>query len=433
MKTAIQLLMVIALLAFPFGSDAQLLQKVKKKVTGQVEKKIEKGLEKKSTPAEPSSSDTEPVAEQGSGTETYTASSDPENRTSYKSKFDFVPGEQLILWEDFNQDAIGDFPALWFTNGSGEVVSVDGKEGKWLMLKENSSFFFDSFVALGENYTIQFDLFCSVPFEWGSSPIQFFLRNVIDLDRFRKGDNGSEASSWNINNTFSFKLHPGIVPPPNSYGTNGYGEYRVNGIHANNIDLKTIWLPSSEKHHIKVSIWGQKERLRIYVNENKIVDAPKILPKDMKPNLFEFQISSMYEQDNYFIGNIRMAIGNPDTRNKLLTEGKLVTNSIMFSVNSDKIKPESYGALKEISGIIKESKVNVMIIGHTDSDGDESANMELSKKRAEAVKNALVSDFGVTGDMLSTEGRGESSPLESNSTSIGKAKNRRVEFVRIIN
>jgi hypothetical protein len=51
----------------------------------------------------------------------------------------------------------------------------------------------------------------------------------------------------------------------------------------------------------------------------------------------------------YFLSNLRLAVGAPDTRNKLLTEGKWVTHGILFDVNSDKVKAESFGTLKEIA------------------------------------------------------------------------------------
>lgn len=66
--------------------------------------------------------------------------------------------------------------------------------------------------------------------------------------------------------------------------------------------------------------------------------------------------------------NFRYAEGTTDARSKLMTEGKLVTRGITFDVNSDKIKPESFGTIKEIAQVLKENAgVRVKIIGHTDS------------------------------------------------------------------
>ena len=132
------------------------------------------------------------------------------------------------------------------------------------------------------------------------------------------------------------------------------------------------------------------------------------------------------------MNNLRLAVGAPDTRNKLLTEGKFVTSGIHFDVNSDKIKPDSYGILKEVATVLKENEaVKIKIVGHTDSDGDDAKNMELSKKRAEAVKNALTGEFQISNARIEIDGKGETMPLSKNDTPVGKAQNRRVEFIKM--
>jgi outer membrane protein OmpA-like peptidoglycan-associated protein len=408
-----------------WDAQAQILKKLKAKVEKKVEDKV-MGEEEAPKPDQKSSD--EASKDQNDGQSGQAKAESPVS--SYKSKFDFVPGEQLLLWEDFQQDAVGDFPALWYTDGSGEVVTVDGMEGNWLMLKGRSKAFIDKLLELPDNFTIQFDLLCSMPFSWYSDVYNIYLEDIKDLDLYRKDQNGGEGSEvFNINYHFWINLHPGKYNP-GTYSTKGYGNYSMRSQGAK-IELEEIWMPTPEKQLIQVSIWRQGQRLRVYLNENKILDLPKILPPDMKPNLLVFEPYDLEEEDAYFLGNLRIAVGNPDTRNKLLTEGKLVTNGIYFNVNSDKIKPESYGVLKEIASILKDSKAQVKIVGHTDSDGDEKANMELSKRRADAVKKALVDDFGLDAGTLQTEGKGETEPVEQNSSAINKAKNRRVEFIKV--
>ncbi len=74
---------------------------------------------------------------------------------------------------------------------------------------------------------------------------------------------------------------------------------------------------------------------------------------------------------------------------------------------------------------------NAIITGHTDNSGEEPYNLELSTRRAEAVKDALENEYKISGERLNTVGAGSSAPIESNSTSSGRAYNRRVE-VRIM-
>ena len=90
------------------------------------------------------------------------------------------------------------------------------------------------------------------------------------------------------------------------------------------------------------------------------------------------------------------------------------------------------GVLKEVATVLKENEaLKIKITGHTDSDGDEAHNLELSKKRAEAVKDALANQYQVSPSRMETDGKGESAPVSKNDTPVGKAQNRRVEFTKL--
>src|SRR6185295_4133738 len=81
-----------------------------------------------------------------------------ENFSSY-SKFDFVPGEKTIFFDDFSQDNVGDFPGKWNTNGKGEVVTSNLYPGKWLKMRNSTTYLPSiSSAKLPENYTIEYDL-----------------------------------------------------------------------------------------------------------------------------------------------------------------------------------------------------------------------------------------------------------------------------------
>ena len=356
--------------------------------------------------------------------------SNNEDKTAYKSKFDFVPGDKVMLWEDFSQDAIGDFPVNWNTNGSGEVVTIEGLEGNWLMMQKVSNFTLNKLLSLSENFTIQFDVTITVPFNRLSNPLYF---GIGDIKNPKTYINSSHHSlDGNNNAVFWIAMHPG----EQKYNSNGFGNYLMYYNSESNLVTEKTDLPDfmdvKEKLPLKISIWKQKQRIRVYMNENKIVDLPRILPAEMKVNALIWK-TEVYQDDNkYFISNLRVSEGNPDTRNKLLTEGKLVTNGILFNVNSDVIKPESYGVLKEIAEVLKKNiETRVTIVGHTDSDGDAAKNLELSLKRANAVKNALSSDFNIESSRMLTDGKGEAEPLLPNLNAVNKANNRRVEFIVI--
>jgi outer membrane protein OmpA-like peptidoglycan-associated protein len=187
-----------------------------------------------------------------------------------------------------------------------------------------------------------------------------------------------------------------------------------------------------ELAHVAVAVNGP--RFRMWMNERKLVDLPRFIepgvPQYIKFNLHGMPSETM--EQFVFISNIKLAEGGEDLRGKLLKEGKFSTTGILFDSGSDKIKPESYGTLKKIAEALNaESAMKISIIGHTDADGSDTSNLELSKKRAIAVMNALTDEFGVSGGRLQTDGKGELEPISDNGTTAGKAQNRRVEFIKI--
>jgi OOP family OmpA-OmpF porin len=95
------------------------------------------------------------------------------------------------------------------------------------------------------------------------------------------------------------------------------------------------------------------------------------------------------------------------------------------------VRGESMGFIHQVADYLKANpSLRFEVGGHTDSDGDDNSNLKLSDQRAAAVKKILV-DFGVPESQLTTKGYGETKPLSPNTTSDGKANNRRVEFVKI--
>jgi outer membrane protein OmpA-like peptidoglycan-associated protein len=88
--------------------------------------------------------------------------------------------------------------------------------------------------------------------------------------------------------------------------------------------------------------------------------------------------------------------------------------------------------MKEIATVLKENPtVKIKIIGHTDSDGDATKNLDLSKRRSISVKNALSTEYGIEAARIETDGKGATEPVAPNTTSEGKAKNRRVELIKL--
>lgn len=331
------------------------------------------------------------------------------------SKFDFVPGETVIFYDDFSQDAIGDFPALWNTNGSAEVVTTNLYPGNWMKFVMDECIWTDELLKLPENYTIEFDVIPQGGLEGaGMSGWHFRLMQAKNVKAW---DSGSAPGNGGFHFVVEYFGRP-------SYNTWLMGEECSQQNLRGFVEKEEFKEKINQKYHI--SIWVQKTRVRLYQNENKIIDLPRAFPAGcVKPDRLRFESGAA------MISNIRIAVGAPDMRNKLMAEGKLVTYGIYFDVNKDVVKPESYGTLKEIAAILNEvPDVKVKIVGHTDADGADALNLDLSKRRAASVKAELAKSFGVKGDRLETDGMGESQPVAPNDTPVNKALNRRVEFIK---
>ena len=110
--------------------------------------------------------------------------------------------------------------------------------------------------------------------------------------------------------------------------------------------------------------------------------------------------------------------------------GRVALYGIYFDTNKADVKPESMTTLKEIAKLLKKNNgLQLVVVGHTDNKGSFEYNMDLSKRRAKAVADALVKDHGIKRDRLTHWGVGYLSPVASNRSDAGKAKNRRVELV----
>ena len=113
-------------------------------------------------------------------------------------------------------------------------------------------------------------------------------------------------------------------------------------------------------------------------------------------------------------------------------KGSVSIYGIYFDHDSAVVKPESRKALEEIAKFLKKNpKVKIYVVGHTDNTGSYDYNMKLSLKRARAVVRKLVKDYGINPRRLKAVGVGPVAPVDTNRTSEGRARNRRVELVEM--
>ncbi|MEO7263703.1 MAG: OmpA family protein [Ferruginibacter sp.] len=411
------LIFLVCMVNFP---KAQILKglgnKVKQKVETKTENKILDKVDKKTDDILSGNINNDKEGNTSSVNNSGDKSSQGSPSIKSYSKYDFVPGEKIIVFEDFAQDAIGDFPDKWNTNSSGEVVTLDKLPGHWFMLTKKGIFMPEFIDSFPQNFTMEFDLTCdNLVGSWG------LHTNFVELA------NKNKMEEWqSANNRLTFHFLPGG-------DGNGSTEMdrRKNGDGEAATNLATRQFADNSRP-VHIAFWRQKERMRVYLNEEKVWDVPKAILPEAKLNSLIFWVQLTDDKSHFLMSNLRVATGAPDIRKKILEQNKWVTHGILFDVNSDNIKPESYGTLKEMANVLKENPdLKVKIIGHTDADGKDDANLDLSKRRSAAVKVALAKEFGIDESRMQTDGKGENEPIDKNDSPAGKANNRRVEFIKI--
>ncbi len=433
MKSLVRLLLVLAIAGMAINVNAQIdikgkiKDKINNRANNHTDNAIDKGLDAVENGVKDAVTDEngdnqevkeEQVAEEqesdgNENKESRVKNQDKQEKVALQSytKYDFVPGDKVLFYEDFSQDAIGDFPALWTTNGSGEVKTVNIAPGNWLHMNVADAVYCNiEAIPLPENFIFECD--------------------IIAAPREEDGNFNAQLSFYHADGDYRIEdLYPGNNGVQVGLDTeNWWVKSYADDKDWKEGDSQLAPVVKNELNHIIV--WVQKSRLRIYHKGQKVVDLPTVLYAPTNYNRLRFSLWG--EEGAPYVTNIRFTTAGADTRSKLLTEGKLISYGIYFDVNKDVVKPESYGALNDIAKILKENPdVRVKIVGHTDSDGADAANLDLSKRRGASVKNELVKTFGIDASRLESDGLGESAPIAPNDTPSNKALNRRVEFIKL--
>jgi outer membrane protein OmpA-like peptidoglycan-associated protein len=420
------LLILISLWAT--NSNAQFLKKLGEKAEKSAERTVERRVEKEASKKTDQAIDSvfqnkknkKSKKKKSKNDDVNTNTSSNEGKiASKKSSQDIVSGSTffpdgtIIYEETFSQDAQGDFPSNWETTSGGEIILIRGE--KALKLYPNS-LCMTSTGKLPENYALEFD-FTTANLDYkelsGSEfRVQFTNENKLKLDVKQRSE-------------FHFSLWQGSAVADRIHVEN----YGTDNKISNNINYK-MNDKFNKTVHFTCVVNGK--RLRVYIDNNKTIDLPSFLQNNVGQYI-QFYLKGTSPQLDHIaaISNIKITEENEDIRS-LILKGGFSTTKILFDSGSDKLKNESFTFLDKIGKALEsDSSLKVTVIGHTDSDGDSKANLDLSKKRAASVKSYLISKFKIAESNLQTDGKGESDPATDNSTADGKAKNRRVEFKKM--
>ncbi|RJQ50539.1 MAG: OmpA family protein [Desulfobacteraceae bacterium] len=328
------------------------------------------------------------------------------------TKFDFIPGDKMIFFDDFSDTDVGEFPRKWTLDGpkqgrsnTVDVVeyqgkrflrSVPGDKGQppatqYLRLDQKGDF--------PEKFTIEFDAVLA-PFKEGSSYHNIYRVLFVPADR------KADVFNWNA-----------------PYSVN------ISGRESTSANTKTnVGLSDGKVHHVAISVNGTFAKA--YIDNRRVINDPDGIKRPIKQVGLQMLMPNNYKSDKLLFANFRLADGGKDIKSALDTDGKIITHGILFDTGKAAIKAESLPTLKRILGLLSEDpELKFSIEGHTDNQGGKGINQPLSEKRAEAVKTWLEGK-GIESNRLKTAGFGDSKPLDSNKTLEGRANNRRVEFVK---
>ncbi len=323
----------------------------------------------------------------------------------YKS-YDFVPGDKIIFQPDLSSESDAELPARFTLHrGNAEIQTYEGEKILHLDAGDYATVspLMNSHDYLPEQFTLEFDMM----YENDESYFKYVNDFIVAFNK-------PEDNNYDGYPLYEMKIisNTRVVLGPKSGSGQKFPEGLVKSMNSNN-----TW------HHI--AIYVRKNIAKAYIDEYR-VSASNTMP--LGAGKLYLRTDGHY---GFKIKNFRLAAGGDDKYNKIVTDGKFITHGILFDVNKSTIKPESMGAINEIVKLMKDHQdLKFEIDGHTDSDGNDDANMKLSQSRAHAVKDQLIK-MGIDESRLTAKGFGETKPIDKNDNAEGKANNRRVEFVKI--
>ncbi len=320
------------------------------------------------------------------------------------SNYDFESGERVLFATDFASDNMGDFPkSLDWKRGTIEVVELGGN--RFLRAgSSNAAFSIPLPEALPEQFTIEVDIYNP------SSPYGL----IMSTGRVPRSGAGSHGGEPSIQWAAPAKLGHGLI------GSDGS---RL-AVQQSTLD----GVRGYEKGPVTARVMMDGEHLKLYWGTNRIANVPHV---EMPRGEFVHLVLEAGPEQPIYVGNIRVAAGGRDLYAVLEREGRFTADGIEFDTGSDRIRPTSRATLDEIGAMLREhTDLELEIEGHTDSQGSDATNQDLSGRRAASVRTYLIENYGIDAGRLSSVGYGEARPVASNDTPEGRQANRRVELVR---
>lgn len=346
-----------------------------------------------------------------------------------QKKSDFVPGAVTLFEDKVTGEQVGEFPSKWnLMEGNCEVSKLGGETVISLPPATTQDEYVDSQIQplmkdiynyLPEEYTIEFDWYVYAKQD-----------DCNDIKVYgRTGDKGGEEA---------FQVNLSCEDDPKFHGTSRI--FFTNAMTDNNSEVDASYnLKKNAWNHFALSF--NKRALKVYVNDYRIANIPNAKPAKCMTlwSISRYLGNGIQNKKGTQFKNFRIAKGavalydqsTTDAVAKAIAEtGKFVTNNILFETGKADLKAESMAEIQKVAEYMKKNPTaRFLVVGHTDNVGNAASNQTLSENRAKSVVAALAK-MGVDDFNLKAEGRGASEPVADNKTDAGKAKNRRVEFIK---
>jgi outer membrane protein OmpA-like peptidoglycan-associated protein len=410
-RSAIPVLVCLA----PLTCQAQFLDMLK----DQALKAAQKVMEVKPPDPPKPAADPSPAAPAESNTRSASTNTSsaaaPATLQAYQN-YDFVPGDTILFEDNFEKDEDGEFPSHWNQgDGQGAVNNFAGRKVLTLTGANYSqvSPAIKGLKYLADSWTVDFDTYAIDGVE--------IPRIYLQPDNKKRGPDRFSWSDW-----------VGMI----NLSRNNFSALQIETHTKDHVDELTLQVASpdfmskpgfkNQWHHIAIAF--KEGRLKVYVDQFRVYSIQDL---GVRPQAIGFGATGDSAKPA-LISNMRIANGaGIKIVDKKFTDAKIVTHGINFDNDRATIKPESMGTLNLIVDILKNNpEIRFDIQGHTDNSGSAAHNLALSRERAEAVKQQLVS-MGVDSARLSTKGLGDTKAIADNNSPEGRANNRRVEFVTL--
>ena len=418
-------LMMVAIVAFAATADAQgFLKKLKDKAVERVQNKIENKVERTVDDEMDGVLDGKAKEQSARSQRETVDDAVGEDSPTTATSSDFKRGSVILFQDDVTAEKVGEFPSKWdMFQGTVETKTLGGVKAINLtdnaqvqpLIKEKGAY-------LPEEFTIEYDFYYwptdNVPGNDGIGLNDMKMILAVTKDRSEYPGEGADGGDYT-----AFVLTHGVCTfSEHSYYFNG----NKNG--SFNYAFKKGW------NHVALSF--NKRALKVYFNDKRVVNLPRV----NQPTWMCFQVPFDYKNLT-FIRNVVVAKGavalydrnaqDVSAVEKAIAEtGKFVTNNILFETGKATLKSESMAEIQKVADYMKKNpRARFEVQGHTDNQGSDKVNDPLSQQRAEAVVKALA-DLGVDDFNLKAVGKGSHEPVADNKTEAGRAKNRRVEFIK---